>query len=38
MGGMENIMTMMKQFEGMEKEGGIGDISNVLGGGKKKKR
>lgn len=35
---MENIMTMMKQFEGMGKNGELGDIANMLGGGMKKKR
>lgn len=36
MGGIENIMGMMKEFEGMEKKGELGDLMKMMGGGKGK--
>ena len=38
MGGMGNIMNMMKELEGMEKGGQLGDLTKALGGNKTKKK
>lgn len=35
---MGNIMNMMKEMEGLEKQGKLGDLMSMMGGGKKKRK